>query len=66
MEDVWVGTWTATKFSGAMPAAARKAIIERVRKLLDAVKSAREEANNLEVKPQKNGATLLGWIFDGR
>jgi hypothetical protein len=66
MEDVWVGTWTATKFSGAMPAAARKAMLERVRKLLDAVKSAREEANGLEVKPQKIGATLLGWIFDGR
>lgn len=66
MEDVWVGTWTATKFSGAMPAAARKAMLERVRKLLDAVKCAREEANNLEIKPQKEGATLLGWIFDGR
>ena len=66
MEDVWVGTWTATKFSGAMPAADRKAMLERVRKLLDAVKSAREEANGLEVKPQKVGATLLGWIFDGR
>jgi hypothetical protein len=66
MEDVWVGTWTATKFSGAMPAAVRNAMLERVRKLLDAVKCAREEANNLEVKPQKIGATLLGWIFDGR
>jgi hypothetical protein len=66
MEDVWVGTWTTTKFSSAVPAAVRNAMLDRVRKLLDAIKSAREEANNLEVKPQKVGAALLGWIFDGR
>ena len=34
--------------------------------VLDAVKAAREEANGLEVKPQKIGAALLGWIFDGK
>ena len=66
MEDVWVGVWTTTKFSGAIPAAARNAMSERVRKLLDAVKAAREEANGLEVKPQKIGAARLGWIFDGK
>jgi hypothetical protein len=66
MEDVWVGTWTTTKFSGAVPAAARNAMLERVRKLLEAVKCAREEANGLEVKPQKVGASLLGYVFDGR
>jgi hypothetical protein len=66
MEDVWVGTWTTTKFSGAIPTAARNAMLERVRKLLDAVKSAREEANGLEVKPHKVGAAVLGYVFDGR
>jgi hypothetical protein len=66
MEDVWVGTWTTTKFSGAIPAAVRNAMLDRLRKLLDAVKSAREEANGLEVKPQKIGATMLGWIFNGK
>lgn len=66
MEDVWVGTWTTTKFSGAVPAAARNAMLERVRKLVDAVKAAREEANGLEVKPQKTGAALLSYVFDGR
>jgi hypothetical protein len=66
MEDVWVGTWTTTKFSGAIPAAARNAMLERVRKLLDAVKTAREEANGLEVKPQKVGAAVLGYVFEGR
>jgi hypothetical protein len=66
MEDVWVGTWTTTKFSGAVPAAARNAMLERVRKLLEAVKSAREEANLLDVKAHKVGASLLGFVFDGR
>jgi len=66
MEDVWVGTWTTTKFSGAVPQATKNAMLERVRKLLDAVKAAREEANSLEVQPQKLGATLLSYIFDGR
>ncbi len=66
MEDVWVGTWTTTKFSGAIPAATRNAMLERVRKLSDAVKSAREEANNLEIKPQKVGNALLGYIFENR
>lgn len=66
MEDVWVGTWTTTKFSGAIPAAARNTMLERVRKLLDGVKAAREEANGLDVKSQKVGAALLSYVFDGR
>jgi hypothetical protein len=66
MEDVWVGTWTTTKFSGAIPAAARNAMLERARKLLDAVKAAREEANGIEVKPQKVGGAVLGYVFEGR
>jgi len=66
MEDVWVGTWTTIKFSGAIPAAAKNAMIERVNKLLDAVKSAREEANGMEVHSVKVGATLLGFVFAGK
>src|SRR5437763_5612156 len=42
MEDVWVGTWTTVKFSGAIPAAVRNAMLDRLRKLLESVKSARE------------------------
>ena len=66
MEDVWVGAWTTTKFSAAIPAATRNAMAERMRKVQDAVKAAREEANGLEVKVQKTGAGLLGWIFEGK
>ena len=63
MEDVTVGTWTTIKYSGAIPAAEKNAMLERVRKLQDAVKQAREEANNLEVTRQKVGQTILGYIF---
>ena len=66
MEDVWVGTWTTTKFSGAVPAATRNAMLDRVRKLQDAVKAAREEANGVDVKAQKVGDVVLGYIFNGR
>ena len=66
MEDVWVGTWTTTKFSGAIPAATRNAMLERVRKLADAVKTAREEANSIDVRPHKIGAAVLGYVFEGK
>jgi hypothetical protein len=66
MEDVWVGTWTTTKFSGAVPAAVKNAMLERARKLADAVKSAREEANGLEATRVKVGNAVLGYVFDGR
>ena len=66
MEDVWVGTWTTVKFSGAIPAAVRNSMLDRLRKLIEAVKTAREEANGMEVRGVKVGAALLGYIFDGR
>jgi hypothetical protein len=66
MEDVWVGTWTTTKFSGAIPAATRNAMLERVRKLADAVKTAREEANSIDVRAHKIGAAVLGYVFEGK
>lgn len=62
-EDVIVGYWTTLKFSGAIPAKDRNDLLDRVRKLQEAVKSAREEANNLEVEPKKIGAQMLQFIF---
>jgi hypothetical protein len=66
MEDVWVGTWTTVKFSGAIPAAVKNAMLERLRKLIDSTKTAREEANAMEVRGVKVGASMLGYILDGR
>jgi hypothetical protein len=62
-EDVTVGFWRTVKFSGALPAQRVNELLERVEKLQQAVKFAREEANNLEVTDQKVGETVLKYIF---
>ena len=38
-------------------------LLERVEKLQQAVKFAREEANNTEVTDQKVGAAIFGYLF---
>jgi hypothetical protein len=62
-EDVVVGYWSTKKFSGAIPSGERTAMLERVRKLQDAVKFAREEANSVEVKDAKFGKPIMEYIF---
>ena len=63
MEDVTVGTWTTVKFSGAIPASRRNALLQRVNELQDAVKSARETANSMEIQSKKIGDSILKYIF---
>lgn len=63
MEDVLVGYWTTTKFSGAVPASEVAATLERVTKLAEAVKRAREEANSVTVTDVTPGAALLNYLF---
>jgi len=62
-EDVTVGTWRTVKFSGALPAQRVNELLSRVEKLQEAVKFAREEANNLEVEEQKVGEKVLNHLF---
>jgi hypothetical protein len=62
-EDVTVGYWTTVKYSGAVPAAEVAAMLDRVGKLGEAVKRAREEANGLTVKDVNPGDALLGYLF---
>ncbi|ACU71865.1 conserved hypothetical protein [Catenulispora acidiphila DSM 44928] len=62
-EDVTVGTWTTTKFSGALPAERVNALAARVEKLAHAVKFAREEANNHEVTDRRVGEDVFGYLF---
>lgn len=61
--DVIVGEWTTIKYSGAIPAPKKKAILERIQKLIDATKIALEEANMTRVEDQKTGDAVLGYIF---
>lgn len=62
-EDVVVGYWTETKYSGALPSTRITELLERVEKLQMAVKYAREEANGIQVEEMKVGETVLGYIF---
>lgn len=62
-EDIVVGYWRTVKYSGALSATRVIAMLERVRKLQEAVKFAREDANGIEVKPKQIGASILGYLF---
>lgn len=62
-EDVLVGRYHTRKMSGAMPADTKKALLDNVEKLRDAVKMAREEANNMEVENVKYGKKLFNFLF---
>lgn len=64
--DVTVGTWTGIKISGAMPAPAKEALLERLRTLQRSVKYAREAANNIEAPEIDAGNKILGWLFAGK
>lgn len=50
-EDVLVGHWVTVKQSGAIPRPKKAKLLERVEKLLQAVKQAREAANMVDEDP---------------
>ena len=62
-EDVVVGYWRTIKFSGALPAKRVSTLLERVEKLQQAVKFAREEANNTEAVDKHVGDRVFGYLF---
>lgn len=62
-EDVVVGSWRTVKFSGALPAQRVNELLARVEKLQQAVKFAREEANNAKCEDRKAGRAVLGYLF---
>lgn len=62
-QDLPEGTWTEIKFSGAFPARLVKELLERVERLQQAVKFAREEANSLKVVNQENGEKIFNFLF---
>lgn len=62
--DKVVGTWTTTKFSGAITAKRKSELVEKLSKLQAAVKVAQGEANSTEVTDRKIGQAVfdfLGW-----
>lgn len=62
-EDVNVGTWTAIRQSGALPAERVSKMLARVLLLKDAIKFAREQANMTEVIGLKTGDAVMKYIF---
>lgn len=63
-EDVPVGTWSTTKFSGALPQRLVTEMLMRVEKLQQAVKFAREAANAIDAPNQVIGKQILDYIFN--
>lgn len=62
-KDVPVGTWTQIVYSGCIGADRKNAILARVRKLQDAIKVAKEQANLLEVERQKAAEALFAFVL---
>lgn len=62
-EDVVIGDWTTTKFSGAITQERRLTLLERVDKLANAVKFAREQANGIEVTDIDVGGPVFDYLF---
>lgn len=63
-EDVQVGTWSKIDYSGAIPSSRKTMMLGRVGKLLDAIKSAREQANLVETEQVSIGENLLDYVFE--
>lgn len=64
-EDVPVGRWTTIRYSGALPARDVAAMLERLAKLGEAAKVARETANSVAVDDVTPGAAILDYLFRG-
>lgn len=62
-EDVIVGTWTKVDTSGAIPVTRRNELLDRIDKLAQAVKFAREEANQYGVTDVSAGAEVFRYLF---
>ncbi len=62
--DVLAGYWSQVRHSGAMPKPEKDALAERVEKLLQAVKQAREAANGMdEASAPSVGEAVFDYLF---
>jgi hypothetical protein len=62
-KDVLVGYWDTIKQSGAMTKPHKKELIEKVEKLIDSVKIAREEANNTEIEKYQVSNKIFEYLL---
>jgi hypothetical protein len=61
-DDV-IGTWTVTQLSGALDPRRKEQLLERLGKLADALKMAREEANTAVAQDRAEGDVLFDYIL---
>lgn len=64
-EDKIVGYWETVYLAGVIKKEDKNKILDRILQLTKAVKIAREEANNVEVKISDFGTDVLDYIFKG-
>jgi hypothetical protein len=62
--DKQIGAYTTLHQAGAMPAQRKAQILERIGRLKDAVKFAREEANNVTVVDVSVGKRMFEYLFE--
>lgn len=62
-DDIIAGYWHLTKTSGALPVPRKTSILSRIDVLLQAVKFAREKANETQAPSQQYGAAIFGYLF---
>lgn len=62
-EDVVEGKWKAVKFTGAISKTQKDELLEKVRKVTEAVIFAREEANSIQVEQKKVAQPLFNYLF---
>ena len=62
-EDVSVGTWSKTKFSGAVPLGTQRTWLNRIDDWIEQVKSAREAANSIDSIKEEYAEMLWSRIF---
>lgn len=62
-EDVQIGTWTAVKHSGAITPREKEKMQARVADVIDAVRKAREKANEAEVTVKGQLDDVLGYVM---
>lgn len=63
--DTPEGTWTQTDLSTALPATKVKEMVDRVSKIQEAVRVAREEANSITVEKKNIGTSIISYVVDG-
>lgn len=62
-EDQVVGTWITVKHSGAFPASRKAELLDRVERLSNAVKFAREQANSVEATRREVGERIFRYLL---